>query len=285
MKYKDDRRAEDGDLGSFVRAVWNGKWAVVLIVSACAAVGGAYAFLATAWWRADVVLVQVDSKAVPGGLAQLGVLGSLAGLNIGTGGASQTPVAVLKSKDFARDFIESKGLIPVLLADRWDSHKDWWPFGSSLYQPDIRDAVKAFDETVRGVSEDKKTGLITLSITWTDPNLAADWANELTTRINDRLRSQALLEAESSISFLRGEITATNIATLQQSLGKVLESEMQKLLLARGNSDYAFKVIDRAFPPRARSRPIRSVVMLMSVLLGFLLSAAYIFLVSSKRRD
>jgi uncharacterized protein involved in exopolysaccharide biosynthesis len=200
-------------------------------------------------------------------LAQLGGLASLAGINIG-GGGSQNSVAVLKSKDFAREFIEDKQLMPVLLADRMKT------------QPpvDIRDAVDYFDKDLRAIGEDKKSGLITLSVTWTDAASATEWANELVKRANQRLRAQALQESERNIKYLQGEIAATNVTALQQAIGKVIESEMQKLLLARGSEEFAFKVIDKAVEPKKRAKPQRAMIAIGATLAGGFLSLVLVLI-------
>jgi hypothetical protein len=136
------------------------------------------------------------------------------------------------------EFITEQNLMRVLLKD----------FDSSDGAPDVRDAVRIF-EKVRSISEDKKTGLTTLSVRWSDPKTAADWANLMVQRLNSRLRSQALAESQRNVDFLQKEIAATSVVSLQQSMGRVLEGEMQKLMLARGNEQFAFKVIDPAIPP------------------------------------
>jgi len=51
---------------------------------------------------------------------------------------------------------------------------------------------------------DPKTGLVTLSITWNDPNIAAKWANGLVRMANDYLRDQAIEESERNIAYLDG---------------------------------------------------------------------------------
>ena len=263
------------DLLELLGLFWRRKWLIVAVTTLFTAGGVAYALLATQWWRAEVVMTQVDSKPMAGGLAQLGGLASLAGINLGAGGGSQNAVAVLKSKDFAREFIEDKDLVPVLMSDRL------------TVQPpvDIRDAVERFDKEVRAIGEDKKTGLLTLSITWTDPALATEWANELVRRANARLRAQALQEAERNIKYLQGEIAATNVTSLQQAIGKVIESEMQKLLLARGNEEYAFKVIDRAVQPKQRDKPKRALVVLGAAMGGGLFSLMLVLLVNWWRQS
>ncbi len=141
-----------------------------------------------------------------------------------------------------------------------------------------------FDETVRAVSQDKKTGLVTLSVTWKDPDNSAQWANLLVAQINERLRQQALSEAEHNIAYLRDEMAATNITSLQQSIGNVLQSEMQKLLLAREREEFAFKLIDHATPPKYRSKPQRPIVVALSFMAGGALSVFLVLLRSSRSR-
>jgi len=211
---------------------------------------------------------------LPRELGQLGGLASLAGINLGAaGGDSQMPLAVLKSREFAREFIESNNLIPVLLAHKMDSRS----------KPDIRDAVEYFDEEVRAVGQETKTGLITLSITWKDAALSAAWANELAQRANRRLRDQALAESERNVKYLQAQIASTSITSMQQSIGKVLESEMQKMMLARGNDEYAFKVVDKAFEPKKPAVPNKTVIIVASVLLGLLVSGVSLIMGNSLR--
>ena len=69
------------------------------------------------------------------------------------------------------------------------------------------------------------------------------------------MRQRALAEAEANVKYLRREFESTSIVALQQSISGLLENEMQKLMLARGNSEYAFRIIDRAEVPRAPSKP------------------------------
>ena len=228
--------------------------------------GVTYALLAQEWYRAEVVLAPADKKGgMSGALSQLSGLASLAGVSVGGGEGSQ-PLAVLKSKDFAREFITDMKLMPVLLKDQKDDKPT-----------DIRDALRVF-ETVRTVSDDKKTGLVTLGVRWKDADTAALWANELARRVNARLRAEALQEAERNVAYLQKEMAATSVVSLQQSMGRVLEGEMQKLMLARGNEQFAFKVIDRATPPKQRDAPKRSLIAIVATLAGGFLGLLAVFL-------
>jgi len=256
------------DLWALWETIWSGRWLIIAITGVFTLGGVTYALLAQEWFKADVVLAPANKKVSAGGaLAQLGGLASLAGINLPSAGEGE-PIAVLKSKDFARAFITDLNLMPLLLegAELGDGKLD------------IRDAVNVFDTEIRAVTEDKKAGIVTLSVRWKDPVMAADWANELVKRLNDRLRVQAQEETERNVAFLQREIAATSVVALQQSLGRMLEGEMQKLMLARGNEEFAFKVVDRATPPKHRETPKRTLITLISMLVGGFSGVLLVFL-------
>ncbi len=264
--------------------MWAGRWCVVVVTAIFAISGFAYTLLAREWYQADVVLIQADNKGTSSTLGQLGNLASLAGINIGSvGGKSPVPLAVLRSRDFAREFIQDEKLLQVIMFSKVDAKTGKWIASDPKKQPDIRDAVTEFDKHVRDVSEDKKTGLVTLSITWTDPETAAEWANVLVGRLNTRLRNQAIVEAEANIDYLQGQMASTSIPPLQQSIGKVLESEMEKLMLARGEEEFAFKIIDAATPPKKRQWPKGILIVVASAVFGALLATTYLLVQSSGR--
>jgi uncharacterized protein involved in exopolysaccharide biosynthesis len=63
-------------------------------------------------------------------------------------------------------------------------------------------------------------------------------------------------------------------------MSRLLEVEMQKLLIAKGNEEFAFRIIDRAVTPRERDSPKRRVVVAGSLLAGLFVS---LLLVSAYR--
>lgn len=272
--------AEQGetDLVALAGRIWQGRRVVIGIAAILTALAIVYALLADQWYRAQILLVPSDVKSMRGmsaSLSSLGAVGglaSLAGINLGADNTAE-PLAVLTSRDFTRDFIADQKLLPVLFADDWDAKAGRWKASDPDDWPDMYDAIKAFDEDVRYVKEDKKTKLITLSIEWKDPKVAADWANLLVRRLNDRMRQRSLKEAESHISYLKQELATADIVPLQQSIGRVLESELQTAMLARVSEEFAFRVIDSADPPKWRSWPKRAQIVVLAAVLGVLIGS------------
>jgi uncharacterized protein involved in exopolysaccharide biosynthesis len=71
---------------------------------------------------------------------------------------------------------------------------------------------------------------------------------------------------------------------LQQSIGKVLENELQKLMIAKGNREYSFKILDRADVPKYPSWPKRPIIVAAGGLIGAALAAFIVFLRDALRR-
>jgi len=269
---------ESLDLFQVVALVWNHKWTVFFVTAIFVGLAAAYAFTAKEQFRAEVLLKPADTKSqlgMSGALGGLGGLASLAGINVGLGNAAE-PIAVLSSREFTAAFLEDQNLLPVLFSGRWDSANKRWKPSWLSGSPDIRDGVRYFDRSVRTVREDKKTGFVTMSIEWTDANVAANWANLLVERVNERMRNRALAESELNVAYLKQELASSNVVSLQQSIGHVLETELQKLMLAKATKEYSFKIIDHAEATKWRSSPRRVLVIAAAFILGLACSAFYI---------
>ena len=272
-----DLSEEEIRLADLWNIVWSGKWRIIGVTFMFALLSVVYAILATEWFRAEVLLAPAEERNVSPLQSQLGGIAALAGVSIGSGDSVEA-VATLKSREFARGFIEEHGLLTLLFADAWDAANQRWLVDDPRKQPDIRDAVRYFHEDILRVNEDRATGLVTLAIEWTDPVLAAEWASVLVNRLNSRMRERALEAAETNVTYLQQELAQTNVVTLQQAVGRLLESELQKLMLARGTQEFAFRIIDAAEPPKRRIRPKRTLVVIVGTLAGGLAGLIWVFL-------
>lgn len=266
-----DRR--DADSGELTAKVWKGRRVILAFVVGFAILATTYALLATEWYTAEVVLTPAGVKSTQGGglTSQLESLGLLAGL-VGSLGLSgqriAEPIGVLKSRDFARQFIDEHDLLHVLLAEKWDAGRGRWKETNPRRQPDIRDAIKYFDEYVLRVDEDKKTGLITIGVRWKDAAVAASWANMIVDRLNDQMRSRALAESDANVAYLQRVLAESDVVEVKQAISRLLEIELQKGMVARGDKQYAFRVVDHADVPKWRSWPKRKIVVALGILAG-----------------
>jgi uncharacterized protein involved in exopolysaccharide biosynthesis len=268
--------------------VWRNKWLVIITIALCVGLAVLYVLKAEPWYRAEVLVKLAESKQAQGLLGQLGGgvggLASLAGLDMGSNKSAE-PIAVLKSRELAGAFIESQNLLPVFFKDRWDAAGNHWKSPNIKKQPDIRDGIRYFEQAVLKVQEDKKTGLITVAVEWTDAKTAASWADQLVQRVNERMRQRALAEGDSSMRYLKQELADTNIVPLQQSIGRVIETQLQQLILAKSNDEYAFRVIDHAQIPKWRDHPKSAVIVAAAFLGGGAISVFFLITRHALRRS
>jgi uncharacterized protein involved in exopolysaccharide biosynthesis len=262
-------REDEINVEKLAGVIWRRKWWIAGWTGLLTALAVVYALVATEWYRAEAVLMPRDSRSgtgLAGQLAQFGGLADLAGLSLGQN-SKQEPLGVLKSKGFVRRFIEQNDLVETL--------SDGAParvLHSDDPGQDVGELVDNFVRSIMFVSDDKRTGLVTIAIEWQDGAIAADWANKLTWQVNEEMRLRALDEATRNMSYLREQLAATDTVSLQQAIARLLEGEMQKAMLAQGTSEFAFRVIDEAKAPARRSRPKRIVIVVLAFLAGLALS-------------
>jgi len=242
-----------------VRELRTRKLLVGLVAIVCAAIGVAAGLLLPKEYEAVIMISPVMEDAGSGRLgalgslaSQYGGLASLAGLNIGGRGRKDEALATLQSELLTESYISKNNLLPVLYWRDWDAARHRWTTDSP---PTLWKANRFFKKGVRDITEDRKSGLVLLTIRWRDPKLAAQWANDLARITNDYLRTKAIEESERNIHYLNEQAVKTNIVEVQKAIYALLQDEINKQMVARGREEYALKVVDPAFVPEKPSTP------------------------------
>jgi uncharacterized protein involved in exopolysaccharide biosynthesis len=267
-------------LGRQVQLIWKRRWLVAGVVVLSAVVSTAASYLVTPKYEASVLLMPVSQDS--GGLNSLisklgGGLADLAGLASSTRGKEAEEVAFLKSRALVHDYIEQNNLLPVLFPDRWDARTKTWKPGMLGSEPTIWKAVKYFSSSILRVSTNTD-GLVTLYITWKDSTQAARWANGLVMMTNDHFRDDAVEEHERNISFLTAAAVQATAVEVKEGIYSLLTQEVKNEMLARGTTQFAFKVVDPAVIPEEHSSPKRIIWLLVGAMLGFAITAGVIIM-------
>jgi len=252
-------------VGEVISTAWNmkGRLVTVIFLSVISAVLAA--FILPDEYEASVLVAPSEDEFAGsrGGLNGIGGqysgLAALAGFSAGGDTKKSESLAVLQSDSLIQSFIKSRNLIGVLFKDEMNNRTE---------PPTPWKASRFFRKKILTVVEDKKTGLITVTIVWTDPHQAAQWANELVALTNAWMRDRAIRDTERHISYLNQESEKTSIIPVKSAISAVLETEIKKAMLARGSDEYALKVLDPAEPPEKRARPNRLIWCAMGALIG-----------------
>ncbi|WP_372997174.1 Wzz/FepE/Etk N-terminal domain-containing protein [Marinobacter sp.] len=290
-------RDDEIDLHELFAILWQGKWIIVATTFLFAAAGVAYALYKPNIYKASVLLAPAQDEGAAGGISgQLGGLASLAGINVGGGGANKTMMAkqILQSRAFLADFIHRHNLsVPLMASEAWDIQKEQWLLNTEVYdsqagqwladedgesqKPTDWDLVKVFRENHLSVSEDKETGMITLNVKSLSPQAAKAWAELLVNDINEHMQMQDVREAEARIAYLETKLNETNIAGMQQVFYQLIESETRTVMLANAQDEYIFKTVDPAVVPQEKSEPKRALIAIVATMLGGMLGVFAVF--------
>lgn len=276
---------EDDEIDLF--QLWDtlveGKWLVLGCAALCFAAATALAFIMPPQYEAKVVASFAEESKSGGGMsalaAQYGGLAEMAGISLGRGGSKEASLAFLGSRAFIEKFIEEEGLIPVLFASSWDAEKKHWKVAGDKI-PTMWKAYKLFSTAILNTSLDKKTNLLTLTITWKDRKQAVYWANELVRRANETLRQKTITETQSSLDFLQKELEKTSIVEVQNTIYRVMETQVKSMMMANTQEQFVFKVIDPAIvvDEDAFVKPKRLLMMALGLFGGLFLGIVVVFL-------
>lgn len=279
----------DVDLRTLLRLLWRRRWLILGSALLFTAALAAVAFLTRPVYRATTVLVPASIEAGGAGgigamLGQFGGLASLAGVNLGGGANNDTEVslAVLRSREFTEAFIRDRNLLPLIFEECWDAQAKRWK-GDKEDWPTLAQGYKEFDREIRSVAFDRKTGLVTLQVDWHDPEVAADWANDLIARANAEMRRRAIADSRASVEYLEKELAATITVDTRTAISRLMEAQIKQRMLANVTVEYAFRVIDRALAPDLKDmiRPKRLLLVAFGFVLGLLVGVIFVLL----RRD
>lgn len=266
-----------------------GRHRVILAVYVVIFTAGAaiLAFTLTPKYRSEVVVSPAEGSSGIGELGgQLGGLASLAGINIGGGGGKKSEEALefLRSRTFTAAFLQRHELMPVLFANRWDAQRKQWRNADDA--PTIAEGVSRFSKKVRQIAQDKRTGIVTVSIVWSDRAAAADWANWLIAEADRALRDRAIAEQSRSLEYLKSEAAQTPTVEIAAAISKLTETELKNAMVARTRDAYAFKVLDPAVAPDPKDRdsPNKPLIVVLGASFGLLLGVIVAAVRQSRRQ-
>lgn len=272
-----DRPPTTRDLLLFL---WRSRWIALIGSCSLGIAAGAISLIVPNEYNATVTILPLSGRngsnaldSLTSSMSGLSGLASLAGIHLhGSSGLEAEALGTLQSRILTNQFIQQHHLLPVLFSNEWDPVKHTWKTPDTSKIPTYWDADFLFKHNIRTVTRDPKTGLITLSIRWKNPALAADWANGLVALTNSYLQQRAIAKYNREIAYLDHRISLTNLLPVKNALYLLMEAQIKNEMIAQGRSQFALKVIDPAIAPQKKSSPKRFLWVVGGFLGGLFLS-------------
>ena len=128
-------------------------------------------------------------------------------------------------------------------------------------------------------------GIGTIGIVDNDKVELSNLNRQIIYNINEFMREIDKEDAQNAMDFLNETANSTNVQSIKEVIGRIVENKMQTLMLASTNKAYVFKVLDSPIVPEIKSGPIRSIICVIGTLIGGALSLLIVFIQHYRKLD
>ena len=296
-----DVNNDEIDLAEIFSVLWGGKILIISITILFAMITVIFTINMPNIYKSEALLAPAEEQQ-QGGLGalagQFGGLASLAGVNLGGGGSTnkaQLALEVLKSRQFAANFIKKHKILPDLMAiNEWQRKNNTITYDDELYdkasdkwvrevkapyqsKPSMQEAYRVFSEVMEAIG-DEESGMFIISIEHQSPFIAQQWVSWLIEDINLEMKTRDVEEANRSTEFLMRQLKQTKIADIRTVLYTLVEEQAKTIMFANVRDEYVFKTIDPAIVPEKKSAPQRAFICILGAFLGGFFGATIVLI-------
>ena len=252
------------------------------------------------YYMSSAVLMIQDESENQGLLSQYSGLASIAGIKIGgEASRSQQVIAMIKSRDFFNHLITFEDVLPSIMAPgsydpktkqlsynsrKYDEEKNQW-LTDGRVPPNYLKAHRVYLSTMLNVYEDKRSGFVVLEIEHLSPVFAQQLLNIIIREVNSILRDQDLEKAEKALNFLQKELTSTSLLEIREAIHNLTQAKIETQMIAKIDEDYVLKKIEPPYIPDIKSRPSRSLIVILGTAIGTIFGLIFILINHYRKRE
>lgn len=272
------------DLAELLSIIWNKKLFISIFTSIAALISVLYAlYLPNIYTSSSLLAPTSEDNSLSSQLGSFSGLAGLAGVSLPAGNISNSQIAVKRIESFeffSKYFLPNIKLEDLMAVDEWDAKNNTVVYDDSEFnstsnewsrKPSDQKAYKEYKRAL-SISQEELTGLVYLSMKHKSPVVAQNWVDTIIYNINECMREIDKQDAQNSIDFLNESLKNTNSQSIKVVFAKLMESQMQTLMLASSNEAYVFKTINSPIVPEDKSSPSRALICILGTLLGGILS-------------
>ena len=228
-----------------------------------------------------------EKDLAPG--SSIGGLAGIVGIDIGNkSNKANLAIELINSRAFFKLIIEDEEVLKKIYGaksfnesskqilfddDLLDSKNDW----KKDKKPSVLEAYKSYSGSLK-ISTSVETGFIEMSYEHVSPVFASELLNLIVKKANDFLRNKDIDASKEALTFLRDQVRQESVVSVRSSIGKLIEGQLEKLMIAQISEEYFLKSIEPPFVPEEKSSPQRLVIVTLFSLFSIFFSS--IFLIS-----
>lgn len=280
------------DFNVLFDVIWKGKKLIALITILFSIGAVVFSFTLPNIYQSRSLLSPIsEDDNLNSVLSSYSGLGNLAGINIGSKDGDSNPakaIEKIQSLSFFTNNILPNIFLPDLMAVKsWEPYNNSTIYDRKLYDtssqkwvrdfkypqkqiPSAQESFKIFIDEHFEVSEDKKSGFVSISINHKSPYIAQEWSDLIVKEVNNYFRVKDKAEAEAALQYLNQQISQTNLTEIKQAIAQLLQQKTKQLSLIEVSEFYVFDYIDPPAIMEKKFKPNRAVICVAFFFIGFI---------------
>ena len=280
------------DITAVLLDLWNFRKTIILLTSLIAISSVIVTLTMDDLYKSSMLVQAVDDEntSIP---SQMGAFASLTGMGMPGASSDKSTKAleVLRTRDFFDLLIKDKQFLTDLVAiNGYDKKTSKVSYDMNLYNPKTKElypkTISELSFTKMHIlflssietSKDIESGSISISVINLSPFVAKNWLEMIFKKLNETIKKIELKEASDSLNYLNRQLALTSESELKKVIAKLIEKQIQTLMISDISDDFVFSIVDSARVPEKKYAPHRSLICIVSTIFGFLLICFFRFL-------
>ncbi len=303
-----DMGEDEIDLLELWHVLWSAKWFIMGFSLVCTLIAvWVTLFVLPVIFKSTATLQPASSESSSHLASLVGSLPFSLGLP-GAGGGKLSLVNFLESRTLKERLIIKYKLLQRLYKDKWDAENNTWRTDDPKVIPTVIKAIQGKKlNGVYAVSQDKKTGLITLSWWDKDPVFAQKALKGVIAELQHYLDKEYVSDAKRERVFIEGQLakatqeleywerqipredltlsTITRERLAAQTVYTELRKQLELAKITEAKELVTFKVLDEPFVPEKKDKPKRALICALTLVVSGFAAIFLVFIRNAVKRS
>lgn len=287
---------EEINLMELFKVLWGSIYLIVIITSFVAVSSIVYSLQLTNHYKSESLLFIRNDTQNQGMLSAYSGVASMIGVSLPGAGSEKAMEAVelIQSRKFVKHLMSFENVLPSIMAasnyDRvtkelifdleiYDPKNNKWnrevnQFGTSV--PSYLEVHRRYTSDLVSIDKNKETGFVTIRVEHVSPVFAKEFLDLIIEEANNLLRERDMKESGQALDYLKSELSETSFAEIRVSINSLIKAQLEKQMMAKINDEYSLSIIEPPFIPEQKSKPIRSVIVILSTFFAGFFSVVFV---------
>ncbi len=268
--------------------LWSFKLEIALATALISVSSLMYSISINDIYKSEMLVERVSdgAESIP---TQFGTLAAITGVSLpGSFSKDKSTYAleILKTRDFFEKLIQDESfLIELAAVNDFNKNTTQLSYDKDFYNKETKKLnpnfysntsfLKLHNLFLNSITiKEEETGSLRISVEHISPIISKEWLDLIFQKLNETVKKIKTKEAEESLNYLNNQLALATESELKKVIADLIEKQIQTLMISDISNDFVFSIIDSPRIPEKKYSPHRSRIVILTTLLGFLLSCS-----------